>query len=76
MKVHLHHFSKIKIKKSHKTVETKFFLTIFAKLWKDPDPGGPETCGSDGSGSATLLFTFLCDGGGIRQYQVDTYAGG
>jgi hypothetical protein len=23
----------------------------------DPDPGGPKTCGSGGSGSATLLKT-------------------
>jgi hypothetical protein len=23
----------------------------------DPDPGGPKTCGSGGSGSATLLLT-------------------
>jgi hypothetical protein len=23
----------------------------------DPDPGGPKTCGSGGSGSATLLQT-------------------
>jgi hypothetical protein len=28
--VHLHHSSKIKSKKSHKTVEIKVFLTIFA----------------------------------------------
>jgi hypothetical protein len=26
----------------------------------DPDPGGPKTCGSGGSGSATLLFLHFC----------------
>ncbi len=52
----LHHFSKIKIKKSkrsHNTVEIKA---------PDPDPGDPKTCGSARSGSATLLETwpFIC----------------
>ncbi len=30
LKVHLHHFSKINIKKSHKIVGIKVFLTIIA----------------------------------------------
>ena len=30
LKVHLHHFSKIKVKTSHKIVGIKVFLTIFA----------------------------------------------
>ncbi len=30
LEVHLHHFSKIKVKKSHKIVGIKVFLTIFA----------------------------------------------
>ncbi len=49
---------------SHKTVEIRVFLTIFAWWWKDPDPdpylwltdpdadpGGPKTYGSYKSGS-------------------------
>ncbi len=31
-------FSKIKIINSHKTVEIKVFLAIFARWWKNPDP--------------------------------------
>jgi len=27
----------------------------------NPDPGGPKTCGSCGSASPTLLFTFSFD---------------
>ncbi len=38
LKLHLHHFSKIKVKKSHKIVGIKVFLTIFAWWYKDPDP--------------------------------------
>jgi hypothetical protein len=30
LKVHLHHFSKIKVVKTHKTVGINVFLTIFA----------------------------------------------
>jgi hypothetical protein len=37
LKLHLHHFSKIKVKKSHKIVGIKVFLTIFAWWMKDPD---------------------------------------
>jgi hypothetical protein len=49
--------------RSHKTVEIKVFLTIFAWWWDnpdphiwltDPDPGGPKTCGS-----GTLLCTYI-----------------
>ncbi len=38
LKLHLHHFSKIKVKKSHKIVGIKVFLTIFAWWLKDPVP--------------------------------------
>jgi hypothetical protein len=56
-------FSKIKSQnRSHKTVEIKVFLTIFAEK-KDPDPGGPKTCGSSESrsGSTTLpqIYGFI-----------------
>ncbi len=61
-------FQRYKVKKSHKIVGIKVFLTIFAwwqkdpdpdpYLWLvDPDPGGPKTCGSGGSGFATLPLT-------------------
>jgi hypothetical protein len=54
-------------KRSHKTVGIKVFLTIFA-YWKDPDPDpylwlmdpdpcGPKTYGSDGSGSHRIRNT-------------------
>ncbi len=57
MKVHLHHFSKIKIKKNH-----KFFLTNFGLVIEGSGYGSgsgsrsPKTHGSDGFGfgSATL----------------------
>jgi hypothetical protein len=52
-----------KLERSHKTVEIKAFLTVFAWWWKDPEPdpylwlvdpyavpGGPNTYGSHGSG--------------------------
>jgi hypothetical protein len=47
LKVHLHHFSKIKkAKRSHKTVEIMVFLTILLhdrrfRIW-DPDPDEPK----------------------------------
>jgi hypothetical protein len=59
-------FKDNKFKRSHKTVGINFFLTIFAWWQKDPgpylwledlDPGGPKTCGTNGSGSGTLLQT-------------------
>ncbi len=37
--LHLHHFSKIKVKKSHKIVGIKVFLTIFAWWCSVADPG-------------------------------------
>ncbi len=64
-------FKDKKSKRSHKAVGIKVFLTFFAwckkdpdpdsepdlYLWlMDPDPGGPKTCGSGGSGSATLVL--------------------
>jgi len=57
-------FKDKKLYRSHKTVGFDVFLTIFAwwykdpdpYLWQmDPDPGGPKTYGSYGSGSALLL---------------------
>jgi hypothetical protein len=46
-------FKNKKSKRSHKAVGIKVFLTFFAWWYKDPDPdpGGPKTCGSGGSGS-------------------------
>jgi hypothetical protein len=63
-------FKDKKSKRSHKKVEMKDFLTFFACLWKepgpdlhkimtDPDPGGPITYRSFGSGSATLVDSYL-----------------
>ncbi len=58
---------------SYLCIFTSFFKdkSIFAWWWKDPDldpyieswladpdPGGPKTCGSCGSGSATLVLYF------------------
>ncbi len=52
LKVHIHHFSKIKSPKEvTKQYESRFFLTIFA--WWQKDPGGPKTCGS-----GTLVFSY------------------
>jgi hypothetical protein len=59
-------FKDKKSKRSTKILGIKVFLTIFAWWQKDqdpylrlevpdPDPGGPKTHGSGGSGSATLL---------------------
>jgi hypothetical protein len=45
LKLHLHHFSKMKSQKESQNI-------------RNPDPGGPKTCGS-GSGSETLVFYFL-----------------
>ncbi len=42
LKVHFHHSSQA-LYRSHKTVEIKGFLTIFAWWWEDPDPY-PGTC--------------------------------
>ena len=67
LKVHLHHFSKIKSQKEVIQQKNQGFSLYFCLmmegsgagpdpyLWlMDPDPGGPKTCGS-GSGSATML---------------------
>jgi hypothetical protein len=65
----LHYFSEIKSQKEvtkQKEIGIKVFLNISAwwqkdpnpYLWlKDPDPRGPKTCESGGSGSATLTKT-------------------
>ncbi len=53
-------FFKDKKSKSHKTVEIKVFLTIFLndiRIQKGPKTRGS---GGSGSGSATLVLTFLC----------------
>jgi hypothetical protein len=51
LKVHFHHFSKIKnSKRSHRIVGIKVFLTIFAWWWKSGSASIPLTNGS-GSGS-------------------------
>ncbi len=58
LKVHLHHFSKIKSPKTLKTLEINVFLTIFSWWSKDPnpdpylwlmdtDPGGPKNTDPD-----------------------------
>ncbi len=55
LKVHLHHFSKIKIP----VVEIKD-PDPDPYLWLvDPDPGGPKTCGSGGSWSGSALLRFI-----------------
>jgi hypothetical protein len=60
LKLHSHYFSK---KTSHKEVAKpvgiKVFLTIFACLLEDPDPGDPHTYNSCGYGSATLVGILL-----------------
>jgi hypothetical protein len=40
--------------RSHKTVEIRVSLNLFACRWKDPDPGGLKTYGSYVVGSGTL----------------------
>jgi hypothetical protein len=69
LKVHLYHFSKIKSQKEvakqyrrNQGFSYYFYLMIAgsgAMPLMDPDPGGPKTYGSDGSGSATLLFCLV-----------------
>jgi hypothetical protein len=64
LKVHLHHFSKIKCQKESQNRRNQGFSYYFSmtiegsgsgSMWLvDPDPGGPKTCGS---GSGTLLCT-------------------
>jgi hypothetical protein len=62
LKVHLHHFSKIK---SQKEVTKQWKSRVFFLFLHDDrriqirimDPGGPKTCGSR-FGSGTLAFSF------------------
>jgi hypothetical protein len=50
LKVHLHHFSKIKSQKESQNRRNQGFSYYFCMMMKDPDPdpdpGGPKTCGS------------------------------
>jgi hypothetical protein len=68
LKVHLHHFAKIKRQKEVTKQKYQGFSYSFCLMIEgsragsihltndpDPDPGGPKTYLSDGSGSATLL---------------------
>jgi hypothetical protein len=73
LKVHLHHFLKIKVKNSHKTVGIKVFSYYFGFMIERSGSGSrsihlisgsgsgsesrrPKTYGSDGTGSATMVF--------------------
>ncbi len=70
LKVYLHHFSKIESQKESQNRRNQGFSYFFCMmiegsgsgsiLWQvDPDPGGPKTCGSGGSGSGTLPPTII-----------------
>ncbi len=71
LKVHLHNFLKIKSQKESLNSRNQGFSYYFCmmiegsgsiSLWLvNPDPGGPKTCGSggSGSGSATLVEPVL-----------------
>ncbi len=62
LKVHLHHFSKIKWPKEvKKQYESRFFLQYYFCLLMEGSGSVPLTNGS-GSGSATLLLTVICAG--------------
>jgi hypothetical protein len=37
----------------------RHYFNTYMRKGKDPDTGGPKTCGSCGSGSPTLLFIVL-----------------
>jgi hypothetical protein len=56
LKVHLHHFSKIKSQKESKKRRNQGFSYYFCMIIEGS--GGPKTCGSGGSGagSGTLVF--------------------
>jgi hypothetical protein len=66
LKRHFHHFSKIKSHKEDTNSSNQGFSYYFCLLIEgsgsvpcttDPDPGGPKTYGSNGSGPATLVTT-------------------
>jgi hypothetical protein len=59
LKVHFHHFSKINSPKKSQNSSDLFLLFLLAdrrigwtngQMDPDPNPGGPKTCGSGGSG--------------------------
>ncbi len=71
LKVHIHHFSKIKSQKESQNSSYQGFSYYFCMmteesgsesgfgpyLWlMDPDPGGPKTCGSGGSESGSATL--------------------
>jgi hypothetical protein len=64
LKVLSHHFSKIK-KKSQNSKNQGFsyycclMIEGYGSIPLTNDPGSPKTCGSGGSGSATLLFSMF-----------------
>jgi hypothetical protein len=62
LKVHLHHFQRQKVQKKSQDSRNQGFSYFFCVMivgsgsisltsGSDPDPGGPKTCGSGGSGS-------------------------
>ncbi len=68
LKVHLHHFSKIKVRKKSQNSRNQCFSRYFCLMIEGfisgsgSDPGGPKTCGfyGSGSGSATLPESGHC----------------
>jgi hypothetical protein len=79
LKVHLHNFSKIKSQKESQKRRNEGFSYYFCMMIEgsgsrsipplvDPDPGGPKTCGSGGSG--TLLGTSVSDPDPYRQAKI------
>ncbi len=59
VKVHLHHFQRLKVKKKSQNSRNQGFSYYFCLMIEDldPDPGGPKT---NGFGSATLQETKGC----------------
>ncbi len=80
LKVHLHHFSKIKSQKELQNSRNQEFSYYFCMmkgdpdpepdpyLWlMDPNPGGPKTCGSGGSGFGLGSGSATLVEGGMKQ---------
>ncbi len=59
LKVHLHQFSKMKSQKESQNSRNQGFSLYFCMMIEgmDPDPEGPKTYGSNGSGFGTLPKT-------------------